>query len=38
MVVNFKAREINRDTRKLIQTPILIKKKLYLDNEKIISL
>ena len=27
MVVNFKAREINRGARKLIRTPMLIKKK-----------
>jgi hypothetical protein len=29
MVVNFKARRINRDTRKLAQTPELIKQKTH---------
>jgi len=27
MVVNFRAREISRDARKLVRTPTLIKKK-----------
>jgi len=30
MIVNFRAREISRGARKLIRTPILIKKKDYL--------
>jgi hypothetical protein len=30
MVVNFRAREINRGTYKLIRTPILIKKNIIL--------
>jgi len=33
MVVNFRTRKINRDTRKLARTPILIKKKNVLVTE-----
>jgi Trm5-related predicted tRNA methylase len=34
MIVNFRTRKISRDTRKLIQIPILIKTKYCLDHRK----
>ena len=39
MIVNFRARGINRDVRKLVQIPILIKKNICLsiENETLLN-
>lgn len=38
MIVNFRVHEINRDTYKIIQIPILIKKYIYREREKGVDL